>query len=244
MSNDSPIYIYALFDPRNPAAPRYIGATRRTLHERLKTLIAETRFRSNPAYPNNVRSMKREWIGTLLLEGLTPRIQLLETVSRNEAKNRRCHWVTQLRGPLLTNKARNEKSKKRRYAAPTAATETNSDQNQRLVMVSLYLRREQVLAMEQMAKRTGRTRQSIMRSAAGVVIWLYDGHAPRKPPTPPSKETTKDRVMVCMLMLESQYTTLKGATRQAAGRSMQALMREGVDAVLLANSPSKRRRMP
>jgi len=66
------ITIYALCEPHDPSAVRYIGQTRRKLRLRFKSHLQEARG------PRNSR--KTAWIRDLAAQGLRPLIQVLGTV--------------------------------------------------------------------------------------------------------------------------------------------------------------------
>jgi NUMOD3 motif len=65
--------IYSLHDPVSGDV-RYIGKTHHPLHKRLKSHLRETRR------PDRAHGRKNRWINSLILQGLMPRICLVEQV--------------------------------------------------------------------------------------------------------------------------------------------------------------------
>src|SRR5690348_2937631 len=78
--------IYAMSDPRNPALPRYIGQTRKTLRHRLMLHREDSSKR-------NRSSLVNAWIRELRSEGLVPVIYQLEVAQAEKLFERENHWI-------------------------------------------------------------------------------------------------------------------------------------------------------
>ena len=85
--------IYALFDPREPQTVRYVGKTVKLLAARLVNHLSDARRERDPSH-------KRHWISSLLADGVTPGIRLLETVCDANWENRERFWIRQFAGAL------------------------------------------------------------------------------------------------------------------------------------------------
>ena len=87
-------FIYTLSDP-NTNEIRYVGKSN-DLKYRLKKHINESK---------NKRTHKEKWINTLINEGLTPIIEILDIVNENEWSFYETYWISQFKtwGFELTN---------------------------------------------------------------------------------------------------------------------------------------------
>lgn len=73
------VFIYGLFDPRNPSELRYIGKTNRSLSTRLIEHISQSK--SSRGYSTN-------WVKSLLSVNILPEIKLLEESNENDWEER------------------------------------------------------------------------------------------------------------------------------------------------------------
>ena len=88
--------IYALYDPRQPSAVRYVGKTVKELSLRLSHHIAEART-GNACHRGN-------WIRSLLLAGVRPQIAPLEMCDEKVWQQRERFWIAGHRpSGVLTN---------------------------------------------------------------------------------------------------------------------------------------------
>jgi len=91
------VAIYALFDPREPLAIRYVGKTQQSLAQRLGAHIREAR--------TGAQSYRYKWIRFVLADGVRPEIRLLESVVAESWQERERDWIARLRAAKhpLTN---------------------------------------------------------------------------------------------------------------------------------------------
>jgi hypothetical protein len=97
-NNARPAFIYVLKDPTDSQI-RYVGKTEKTLETRLSGHISEAKRRKVLCHKNN-------WVYSLLLKGLRPIIQLIETVPYDQDwQEREKYWIKYYRelGYDLTN---------------------------------------------------------------------------------------------------------------------------------------------
>lgn len=95
------IYIYALRDPRNDEV-RYIGKSN-SIYSRLKQHLQD-RTKGSP---------KVKWIKSLIQEGLTPSVKVLEIVDESKADEAELKWIKHYaKDSKLTNTALMNKTQK------------------------------------------------------------------------------------------------------------------------------------
>lgn len=85
-----PYKIYTLHDP-DTMAVRYVGFTSKTLTKRLASHIAAAKYKFSET------SHRINWIRSLLLNGKSPTILLVETVSSENWKSREKFWISHFR---------------------------------------------------------------------------------------------------------------------------------------------------
>lgn len=78
------LYIYVLIDPRDDRI-RYVGKTD-SIERRLSEHIYDGKH-------NKKKTAKSNWIEEILKEGMTPRLEVLETVKPREWKERERYWI-------------------------------------------------------------------------------------------------------------------------------------------------------
>lgn len=87
------VSIYALVDPRDGCV-RYIG----------KAADPEARYRKHLCpYYLRADTYKNKWIKSLLSQGLTPTLKIIEEVPEDQWERREQYWVAFYRGDMLTN---------------------------------------------------------------------------------------------------------------------------------------------
>ena len=97
--------VYLLSEP-NSDNIKYIGLTQMPLRERLRKHVDSSRGAIKP-------SKKERWIKSLLLNGLEPKIELIEEIKSFDVSVEDC-WIAQMRawGFDLTNITTNERAER------------------------------------------------------------------------------------------------------------------------------------
>ena len=94
-ANEKPVYVYVLFDPREPGHARYIGVS----------VCPRDRLSSHISTAEKAKTYRANWVRKLLAENVRPSMAVIETATLENWPERERWWIAfyRERGHRLTN---------------------------------------------------------------------------------------------------------------------------------------------